>query len=185
MMITTAKYNQSGSIDAIIDDVPTTVPNDLGNRHRAMLAEWETEGNTITPWEPSMQFLQEIKIAEAEAYGNHLMVDIGFPWDFGGDIGVNHLQVRNNDDRTNWLTIHGACVAALMGGQGDVLGVEIRTLENNTAIMTFMQAFNMLNAMTAWGQTIYTPAWKAKDAIRATTTQEELDSIDIPSYWAA
>lgn len=54
-MITSAKYNEHGSIVATIDGVEMTVPDDMGNRHRAMLAEWEAEGNTITPYsEPEL-----------------------------------------------------------------------------------------------------------------------------------
>lgn len=45
-------YTQLGSIDATIDGIRMTVPDDMGNRHRRMIAEWEAEGNTIQPYEP-------------------------------------------------------------------------------------------------------------------------------------
>lgn len=43
-------YTHTGSIEATIDGVLTTVPDDMGNRHRRMIAEWEAAGNTIPPY---------------------------------------------------------------------------------------------------------------------------------------
>lgn len=40
-------YTETGSIDATIDGLRMTVPNDMANRHRQMVAEWEAAGNTI------------------------------------------------------------------------------------------------------------------------------------------
>lgn len=47
MNITNAKYTEQGSIIAIIDDLELTVPDDMNNRHRIMLADWEAAGNAI------------------------------------------------------------------------------------------------------------------------------------------
>lgn len=38
------------SITVEIDGKPFSVPNNPGNRHRQMLAEWEAEGNVIAPY---------------------------------------------------------------------------------------------------------------------------------------
>lgn len=43
-------YTENGSIDATIDGVRMTVPGDMGNRHRQMIAEWEAAGNVIPPY---------------------------------------------------------------------------------------------------------------------------------------
>jgi hypothetical protein len=40
-------YTQTGSIEATIDGVRMAVPDDMSNRHRQMIAEWEEDGNTI------------------------------------------------------------------------------------------------------------------------------------------
>lgn len=42
-------YTQTGSIEATIDGVRMTIPDDMANRHRQMIAEWEEAGNTIPP----------------------------------------------------------------------------------------------------------------------------------------
>ncbi|MCF7646900.1 hypothetical protein KQ944_18050 [Bacillus subtilis] len=51
-MIENAKYTITGWIAAEIDGQEMTVPDDMANRHRIMLAEWEAEGNTIEPYIP-------------------------------------------------------------------------------------------------------------------------------------
>ncbi|SCD24315.1 hypothetical protein [Brucella inopinata] len=45
-----AAFNKYGYIDAVIDGETMIVPDNMENRHRVMLAEWEANGNTITPY---------------------------------------------------------------------------------------------------------------------------------------
>lgn len=52
MNIESAKFNKDGSITALIDGVIYLVPNDMDNRHRVELAEWEgSRKGIITPYE--------------------------------------------------------------------------------------------------------------------------------------
>ena len=53
MNITSAVFQESGMIEAIIDGTTVTVPDDMGNRHRQELAEWETAGNEIAHYVPA------------------------------------------------------------------------------------------------------------------------------------
>jgi hypothetical protein len=46
-------YTESGLISATIGGVKMLVPEDMENRHRQMIAEWEAAGNTIPAYEPS------------------------------------------------------------------------------------------------------------------------------------
>jgi len=62
-MIENARYTESGSIIAVIDGVQMTVPDDMGNRHRQMLAEWEAQGNTIEPYVPPPPTLEDYERA--------------------------------------------------------------------------------------------------------------------------
>lgn len=47
-------YTKSGAIRVIFDgdEGESVVPDDMANRHRQMIAEWEAAGNTIPPWVP-------------------------------------------------------------------------------------------------------------------------------------
>lgn len=51
-MITQAQYTEFGTIHATIGGVEYSFHDDMANRHRQMLAEWEAEGNTIAPYVP-------------------------------------------------------------------------------------------------------------------------------------
>lgn len=50
MTITEATYAEDGSISAVIDGVTLSIPDDMFNRHRQMIAEWEKAGNKIAPY---------------------------------------------------------------------------------------------------------------------------------------
>jgi len=45
-------YTESGSIRAIFvgNENESVVPDDMGNRHRQMIADWEAKGNVIPPY---------------------------------------------------------------------------------------------------------------------------------------
>ncbi|NVP56096.1 hypothetical protein [Mycoplana rhizolycopersici] len=45
--------DETGSIKIVIEGIALFVPDDPGNRHRQMIAEWEAEGNTIPPYQPA------------------------------------------------------------------------------------------------------------------------------------
>ncbi|MEN5298365.1 hypothetical protein ABE530_08420 [Brucella sp. TWI559] len=49
-MVESAKFTSTGLILAIIDGLEMTVPDDMNNRFRVMIAAWEAEGNTINPY---------------------------------------------------------------------------------------------------------------------------------------
>ncbi len=49
-----ARFLSDGRISCIIDDQEMTVPDDMANRHRAMIAEWVAAGNVIEPYVPEL-----------------------------------------------------------------------------------------------------------------------------------
>ncbi len=59
-MITSAKYNEAGSILTVIDDMEMIVPDDMTNRHRQMIAEWESTGGVIDPYEAPPQPVPQV-----------------------------------------------------------------------------------------------------------------------------
>ncbi|MBO9125452.1 MULTISPECIES: DUF4376 domain-containing protein [unclassified Rhizobium] len=52
MTIQSAQYTPDGNISAVIDEAQMIVPDDFGNRHRQMIADWELSGNVISPFAP-------------------------------------------------------------------------------------------------------------------------------------
>lgn len=59
-MIESAKFTESGTIEAVIDGVKYFIPDDMANRHRQMLAEWEADGGVIHPYAPPPPTKQEL-----------------------------------------------------------------------------------------------------------------------------
>lgn len=43
-------FTETGTIRATIDGVVSFIPDDMGNRHRRAIVEWEAKGNTILPY---------------------------------------------------------------------------------------------------------------------------------------
>jgi len=52
MVIKSVKYTLDGSMLATISGISMIVPDDIGNRHRSMIADWEAKGNVIEPYVP-------------------------------------------------------------------------------------------------------------------------------------
>jgi len=58
-------YTQSGGIKATIDGVEYIIPDDMGDRYRKIIAEWESEGNTIPAYSTPAPTASDVK-AEAQ-----------------------------------------------------------------------------------------------------------------------
>lgn len=82
-MIISATFTANGAIDAIIDGVAMSVPDDMANRHRQMIAAWEADGNVIAPYLPpdgsvvyrlyKSTFVRRMSIAEAELFESGIL----------------------------------------------------------------------------------------------------------------
>lgn len=96
-------YTQSGAIDVTIDGLRMTVPDDMGNRHRQMIAAWEAEGNTIPAYTPPPPSPEDVD-AERDR-----RIAAGFL--FGGVL----YQTRS-EDRENIAGASTAALAAMMNG---------------------------------------------------------------------
>jgi len=71
-------YTQTGSIEATIDGVRMSVPDDMSNRHRQMIADWEVAGNTVPayvaalPTSADLNAERDRRIAAGFVYGGNL-----------------------------------------------------------------------------------------------------------------
>jgi len=122
------------------------------------------------------------KIEAVKAHGESIL-QLGFPFDAGVELGVQHLQTRNSTDKTNWLTSQNAYNAQIAAGNGEYPGASFRTAENNTITLTFNDAAMLLLQMAGWGAQLFQISWAKQDAIRLTTNDAELDAIDITTGW--
>lgn len=102
--------------------------------------------------------------------------------DFGPGYGVLNLQLRDNDDRTNWLTLRTTATDLILAGMGESPVLAIRTDENVTIPMNALQVSQVMGAMAVYGGEVLAVSWALKDAIKAS---DDPESIDITQGWPA
>lgn len=60
--------NRNGDIEITLDGIKMVVPDDLNNRHRQMIAEWETQGNTIPEYLPPVDEIVDVYRAAVQQH---------------------------------------------------------------------------------------------------------------------
>ena len=93
------------------------------------------------------------------------------------------LQVRNNEDRTNWLTSQASYSAMVAMGQGAVEGAKFRDRSDITHVITYAEGLTVLLQMAAWGAGLMGNSWALKDQIEAATTLAGVAAVDIEAGW--
>ena len=71
-MITKAQYSDesNSAISATINGRLLSVPDDMENRHRQAIAEWEAEGNVIEPYIEPERGYEELRRGEYPPMGD-------------------------------------------------------------------------------------------------------------------
>ncbi len=119
----------------------------------------------------------------------------GYSHDFGAVIaicedgtemeaGIQVLQTRDMEDRTNWLILESGINDLLAVGQG-ATAVTIRTEENCLIDLPASDAKAVLVAMKQSGAAKLAQSWALKNAIEQATTLAEFDAIDVTAGWPA
>lgn len=100
--------------------------------------------------------------------------------DYGNSFaaGFRNLQMRP-EDRTNWQTLQGAALTAVIGGQPDLI-MPMRADDNCNIMTTAIQVLGILAAMTAYGSRILFHGGALKGQTRVA---EDLAAINIYEGW--
>lgn len=155
------------------EEFPNTNPDYLAYK------DWLAAGNEPEPADLDALKAQKLAALSAE-YQSRVQ---SFPWHFGGEYGVLHLQLRDVTDQANWLTLQGKAAAAVASGNGESEVLAIRTEENVTVPVTASVAAEIMDALSAFGGAMLAHKWALKDAISAASDHAELDAIDITTGW--
>lgn len=137
----------------------------------------------VQQWSVTDKPLAEIiqmRCSEVDAFRNEYMES--YPHDFGGEYGVLHLQLRDVEDRTNWLTLDAAASKLVATGHGDIL-LGLRTEENVILQLQATELSGVLMSMSAYGSAVMSASWQIKDMIRSLTTVAEVLSFDVQAAW--
>jgi hypothetical protein len=102
-----------------------------------------------------------------------------------GPLSGHTLQVRDETDRTNWLTSQAAYSAMVAAGNGTALGASFRTVANETVTVSYLEGFQALLMMADWGKSLMGKSWTLKDAIDALPDADAIEAFDIAAEWAA
>lgn len=86
-------YTESGSIRVDIDGIEMTVPDDMSNRHRQMIAAWEAGGGVIAPYQPSLPGEDDYRLAIQNLIDTHAQ---GRRYD-GGNSLATYVASSNPD----------------------------------------------------------------------------------------
>lgn len=118
-------FNELGCIEIIIDGVKYTVPDDPQNAHRAMIAEWEVEGNTISPYvapEPqlarSTAMWRARAIAKVTPHGDGTLFDAVESAIDGMSDPVQRAAAREAWERGTIFDLDGQIVPVLLDALG-------------------------------------------------------------------
>lgn len=96
-----------------------------------------------------------------------------------GPLALQHLQLRNADDKANWLIAEKNAQRAIASDSelADVALIPIRTMENQTVVVTPNETLSVLAALETWGTGVMGRAWALKDDIALAADQYELDQV--------
>lgn len=130
------------------------------------------------------ELLTNAKAAKRAAVGQR--VDDAFAAGFtvpSGPMQGALLQVRTQEDRTNWLTSQASYSTMVALGHGAIVAARFRDTANVTHVISYQDGLTALLQMAAWGASIMARSWELKDAIEAAEDQAALDAIDVNAGW--
>lgn len=98
----------------------------------------------------------------------------GAPFDFGGNFGVQHVQLRDGD-RANVIGLRFKAEALLDAGSSDLMGV--RTFENVRVPLTAGQFMDLSWKYMAAFEAVMDNSWHYEDLIKASDSIVELPAL--------
>jgi hypothetical protein len=108
--VSDARYTGSGTILALIDGREVSIPDDMANRDRRDLAEWEAEGNVIAPYAPPAPTPADVHTERDRRLA------LGFDYDFGDERGVHRINTTPAD-MVGWDEVTKLAQALINVGQ--------------------------------------------------------------------
>lgn len=147
-------YTESGMIDATIDGARLTVPDDLANRHRQMIAEWEAQGNTIPAYTASAPTSAMVWTERDRRLA------AGFDYNFNDARGVHRIGTTTAD-LIGWDEVTKFSQALISTGNSS--GTITILTDTGPAVVTALEWQQIMLAAAAFRQ----PIWGASFAIAA------------------
>lgn len=168
-------FNAYGQIEATIDGQRWAFDDDLTNTHRQMVAEWEAEGNTIPPFDPTPKtFAGAISAKFGELDKKRRAVEEG---------GIMFGNVPLKTDRQTAAIITAAYVKAK-----DNPAFVIPNWKFADGVFAPLDAATIIaagDAITAHVQSAFDREAELSAQLMALTTVEDLLAFDVDARWGA
>jgi hypothetical protein len=153
MNITSASYNQDGSINAIIDDVTYLVPDDMSNRYRQALDVWVTDGNIITAYTIPAPTDDDIN----DERDRRIYTGSTFAVTGAGNVRL----IGDSQTRDNLQALQS--VASILLASGDTTTITpYRDADNITHNLTQSQVIELFIKSAKYLSDLYTSSWTIK-----------------------
>lgn len=162
-------YTQgNSSIEIEIDGVTMFVPDDMSNRHRQEIADWEAQGNTIPPYIEPGPTAQDIWNEKDRRLA------LGFDYTFNDARGVQRIGTTPSD-MVGWDEVSKFAQALINVGQSSTE----MTIMTNTGVvqLTAIEWQSIMLAAAAFRQ----PIWGKSFAIASMNPIPSNFTDD--SYW--
>jgi hypothetical protein len=148
-----------------------------------------TMASTLTPPEPQAPEEVVARLCTAVDAERDRRLALDFTYDFGetqavddsgGEIQAGERRLQMSPlDRSNWQTLQGAALTAVVGGAPETI-LPIRAEDNWNIQTNAAQVLQVLATMTAYGAALLFHGGALKSAIRAA---EDPASVDILAGW--
>lgn len=151
------------------------------------MSAWDREALGVTEVPPPPKSAEQVCFEVDAERDRRLALD--FPYDFAAtpalndagdqiEAGVRLLQM-SPVDRSNWQTLQGAALTAVISGAPETI-LPMRAEDNWNIQTPALQVLQVLAAMTQHGSALLFAAGAIKSAVRAA---EDPSSIDINAGW--
>lgn len=146
-------YTQLGVIEATIDDHVLTIPDDMANRHRQMIAAWEAEGNTIPPYVAPVPSSTLVNAERERRIAAGALIAVP-------GVGAIPVTGREEDQRNLQGLAIGAQLRVQVGDTSTV--VPFRDGVNQMHYLTPPQVLDLWKGAASYVSAVYQSSWTIK-----------------------
>lgn len=161
-------YTEDGMIRVDLDGAIAFVPDDLDNRHRQEIADWEALGNTILPYEAPPPSTDDVNAERERRILAGTTVTVP---------GIGSIPVQGRDEDARNLQALGFA-ASLRIGAGDAATLTtFRDAENFDHDLTPPQILALWQGAADYVSAVYQASWALKEMAPIPADYSN------PSYW--
>lgn len=135
---------------------------------------WQARAYTPEELEAELSSRRRVISSQMDALRESKLAE-GFPYDFGAEYGVQHVQLRS-EDIVNLLCLRMGAEEYVAAGAPDSV-MELRTREDNEIDVMASDMLSITRVALLYGMKVYKAAWAVKNQAKAATTIAALPEV--------